>query len=463
MLMSKTFKQLSLIVVILMFVVAPVSAQWSGTWVSSFQIMNLGTDYANIMVEWYKEDGTKVLIKNYQIAVGSSLNLYQPAIPDLPGSYKGSVIVNADQPIAAVASEQITYSDGSIGSSQYSGFSAETIGNKFYLPNVNKKFGAGQWSSRITIQNVNANPITVTITFYNSDASIRDTDVLNLPGNGSVSLMQINDTELPEGWLGSAIVEATGNIAVIVDVMSADGRLETYNGFTSGATTMYLPTILIGFGANQWNTSFQVFNVGGATAVVTMTYYTAGIATPAKVVTDTLSPYRSINRYQPNVDPDLGVPWIGSVVIESTQPIVAVGTQTSGRPGTKLASAYNGFARGATTAFLPTVLRFFGGGRYVTSFQIMNVGMEDASVIVEYFTPGNSTPVQIIRYDGVENPKIKPYTSVNRYQGADIFLGDNWQGSVRVTSDQPIVVLGSQNGTARTGDAAGQYNGILGP
>lgn len=434
----------------------PASAQWAGTWVSSVQIVNLGNATANVVVEYYRENGTRVdeATRNYTITVGSAINIYQPNVPNLPEGFKGSAIVSADQPIAAIGSEQTTYADGSIGNSQYAGFGADAVGTRFYLPNVNKKFGGSQWSSRITIQNTTANPITATVTFYNSDGTTRDTDVVNLPGNGSTTLTQVNDAELPDNWLGAAIVEATGNIAVIVDVMSADGRLETYNGFTSGAKTMYLPTLLIEFGANKWNSSFQVFNVGTETAVVTMTYYTSGNPAPAKVVTATLPPYQSINRYQPTVDSDLGKPWLGSVVIESTQPIVAVGSQSSGAPGKRLASIYNGVAEGATRAFLPTVLRFFGGSNFVTSFQIMNVGSGPASVTVEYFAPGNPTPVKTVHYE------IARYTSINRYQGEDDFLGSGWQGSVRVTSDQPVVVLGSQNGLNRTGDAAGQYNGI---
>lgn len=442
--------------VISLMIVRSAIAQWTGTWVSSFQVMNLGDRPAHVVVEYYREDGTRVdgATQTFTIEVGSSINIYQPHVPGLPGGFKGSVIVSADQPIAAIGSEQVTYADGSIGNSQYSGFKADEVGKRFYLPNVNKKFGGGRWSSRITIQNTTANPVTGTVVFYNGDGSVRDTDEFSLSGYGSTTLTQVDDTELPDNWLGAAVVNASDNVAVIVDVMSEDGRLETYNGFTSGSTKMYLPTLLINFGANQWNTSFQVFNVGGATGTVTMTYYTAGGTAPAKVVTATLAPYTSINRYQPSVDRDLGDPWIGSVVIESTQPVVAVGSQSSGAPGKKLASIYNGVASGANQAVLPTILRYFGGSNFVTGFQIMNVGTSDANVTVQYFAPGNPTPVMTATHT------IPPYTSVNRYQGHDEALGSNWQGSVRVISDQPVVVLGSQVALGRTGDGAGQYNGI---
>ncbi|MDI7276249.1 MAG: hypothetical protein QME94_09730 [Anaerolineae bacterium] len=441
----------------------PVAAQWPGSWVTSFQIMNLGTETAAVQILYLREDGSTATTQEYSITKGSSINVYQPSVPGLPEGFKGSVVVSSDQPIAAIGSEQVTYADGSIGNSQYSGLSENEIGTRFYLPNVNRRFGGGQWSSRITVQNTQSTQINVTVTFYNPDASVRDTDTVSIPGNGSVTLSQTDDAELPDGWLGAAIVEATGNVAVIADVRSADGRLESYNGFSSGSNTAYLPTLLLGFGANKWNSSFQVFNVGATEASLTITYYTAGNPTPAKVVETTLPHYQSINRYQPTVDSDLGSNWIGSAVIQSTQPIVVVGTQSSGAPGTRLASIYGGAASGAAEVVLPTILRYFGGSKFVTSLQVMNVGATDASVTVEYYAPGNPTPVKVARYDGSPGaePKIPRFVSVNRYQPtADPELGDGWQGSVRVVSDQPVVVLASQHGTARTGDSVGQYNGI---
>ncbi len=176
-----------LIAVLLIIVATPVFAQWTGTWVSSFQVMNLGNSEAHIIVEYYREDGTKIdaATRSYTVSVGSSINIYQPNVPGLPDGFKGAVVISADQPIAAIASEQVTYPDGSIGNSQYSGFGDDAIGTRFYLPNVNKKFGGSQWSSRITIQNATANPITATVTFYNADGTPRDTDTVLLPPNGS--------------------------------------------------------------------------------------------------------------------------------------------------------------------------------------------------------------------------------------------------------------------------------------
>jgi len=435
-----------------------VGAQAGGTWVSSIQVMNVGTGPASVKVHFYAEAGNEVtLVQNTALAVGSSWNIYTPDISGLTAGFKGSVVVESDQPVVAIGSENVTYSNGNIGVSQFSGMAASDIGLNFYLPNVNKTFGGSGWSTRITIQNATTAANAVTVRYYNGDGTERAAAVqtVNLAANGSATLEQSANTNLPTGWLGAATVTGGGDVAVVVDVMSADGRLETYNGIDAGDMTLFIPTLLSGFGSNLWNTSFQVFNPSSTlTANITIDYYTSGSATPVKTVTAALGPLQAINRYQPN--DGLGSGWIGSVrIVSSDNPVVAVASQSSGAAGTSKASIYNAFGSGATTAYLPTVLRNFGGSNYVTSFQIMNVGATPASVTVQYFTPGSTTPVKTV------NLSIDPYNSVNRYQpDADPELGAGWQGSVKVTSDVAVVVIGSQNALNRSGDTVGQYDGF---
>jgi len=468
---TKLHKRLWLVVVSVLLVLGlmlPTSAlAEAGTWVGSIQVMNIGGATANVTVTFYNQDGTQATTASNNVAPGSSWNIYTPSVSGLTPGFVGSVIVSSNQPVVAIGSENVTYPDGSIGVSQYSGMGASEIGTQFYLPNVNKQFGASQWSTRITIQNATSAANRVTVYYYDADGNevTAARNTVDLSGYGSVTFRQAENTGLRPGWLGSAVVSGTGNLAVVVDVISADGRVETYNGVKEGATTLYIPTLLKGFGSNKWNSSFQVFNPSATeTATLTINYYTAGNPTPTKTDSGiTLGPRRSSNYYLPSL---AGIPdnWLGSVTIQSDKPVVAVASQSSGAPGTNKASIYNAFSAGSTTAYLPTILRNFGSSNYVTSFQIMNVSSSPASVTVEYFAPGNPTPVKTVRYNGSEQPKIQPFTSVNRYQpDVDPELGTGWQGSVKVTSDVPVVVVGSQNALARTGDTVGQYGGFAVP
>lgn len=466
----------TLIVIFALLLAIPVltSAQGGGTWVTSFQVQNLGSSPATISIYYYDENGNLKTTQSFSnVQPGSSINVYQPNVPGLPDGFKGSVQVSADQPIAAIGSEMVTYSDGRIGNSQYSGVAGTDSGmNKYYLPLVDRRFGGASWSSEITIQNASASPVSVTVTFYDSSGNPISGATQNpiIAGNGSVTLKQIENPGLSDGYLGSAVVQATNTsdrLAVIVNQISADGRVETYNGFSSGSLAMYLPTLLLHFGGNDWVTSFQIMNVGSAPASVTVEYYSSGSSSPVKTVryngdeNPKIQPFTSVNRYQPSVDSDLGNGWIGSVRITSDQPVVAVASQSSS-VGTK-ASIYNGFSEGSTTVYLPTILKNFGGGNWVTSFQVMNVGSSDASVTIEYYAQGSSVATKTVRYNGVENPKIKPFNSINRYQpNVDADLPAGWIGAVKIISDQPVVALGSQNSLNKTGDTVAQYNGLWG-
>jgi len=87
-------------------IAAPATAQWAGTWVTSFQVMNLGTQQANVVVEYYRENGTRVdaATHSYSIQVGSSLNIYQPSVSGLPmalGVPLSLVQINPLQPLGA--------------------------------------------------------------------------------------------------------------------------------------------------------------------------------------------------------------------------------------------------------------------------------------------------------------------------------------------------------------------------
>jgi len=464
-------KSLALIAVMTVLVamivpVAAFAAPPSGTWVGSIQVMNIGGATANVTVSFYNHDGSLATTWNKpDVAVGESWNIYTPNVTGLQDGFQGSVVVSSDQPVVAIGSENVTYSNGTKGVSQFSGMGASDIASSFLLPNVSKAYGGAGWSTRITVQDASGASNPYTIQFYNADGSelaaakISDT----LGPSGSATWDQSTAANLPANWLGSAVVTGTGNLAVVVDDMSNDGRLETYNGIPApGTTDLFIPTLLRNYGTTKWTTSFQVFNPSASdTANVTIDYYTAGSSTIAKTITQALGPRQSLNRYQGTADSDLGgINWIGSVHVHSDKPVCAIATQSSGvRPA---ASAYNAASVGATTAYLPTVLRNFSptGSNWVSSFQIMNVSSSvTATVHIEYFTPGNPTPVKSV------DTSILPYNVLNRYQPADDSdLPVNWQGSVKVTSTNgaPIVVVGSQSGLNNQGDNTSQYNGFPG-
>jgi outer membrane biosynthesis protein TonB len=447
--------------------------------VTSFQVQNKGTSTAEVQSSYYKEDGNLDYSETFNVAAGSSVNIYQPNVTGLSNGFKGNVVLQSTQDIGAVVGEVFNWNNGKSGAAQYSGLASDEVGSNFYLPNITKKFGGGQYSTKIIVQNVKDTSTTVTVHYYNSSGSpvTAATESHAVAGNGSYTFEQEANGNLPNGFSGGAVVSAgstSDQIAVIVNVFNVEGRLTAYNGFRDGATMVYAPTILRYSGGGRWTTSFQIMALESGSTSVTINY----VGSPNKQVkydgvqNPKLSQYQSISRFQGDGGPDtdLGASWFGGLVVQADKKVVLIVNQAN-YAGALGASAYNGFAAGANKFFLPSVSRQFGGGSYTSSFQVMNVGTgSNAEVTVKYYNPGVSTPFKTVTYKaGGDGPAIAQYKSISRYlagttepkpDGADISAG--WTGSVVVesTNGVPVAVIGAQSGAVVNGDGATQYNGV---
>lgn len=429
------------------------------TWNSSFQVMNLGADTATITIFYYAQDGTPVSQSSRPVNPNSSINIYVPN--ELQSAFTGNVVVASNQEIAAVASHLVNWPNGEISSVQYSGIDQSQVGQTLYVPTLVKNFGGSGWTSRLDLQNASGSTAQVTIKFYDSNGQkLTYEHLVPINVNGSVVIDVGQILQIPTGFIGSAVVQSTQNVAGVVDIISADNRVEAFNMIPSGSAKLYFPTILRYFGANSWTSSFQFMNIGPSPVDVKLSYYQSGNPNPVRVETITgVKPFQSVNRFQGN-DGFLGTGWLGSVVAEvvgGAPVLVGIGTQSSYAPGKKGASAYNAFDQGRTTALFPTILNHFGASDFVTSFQVMNVGAGPATIEIKYFD-NTGQPVKTVA------DTLAPLTTKNWYQPNDK-LASGFQGSVRVTSTngQPIVGVGSQNALGRQGDTVAQYNAIIRP
>jgi hypothetical protein len=453
------------------------------TAVTSFQVQNKGTSTAEVQSSYYKEDGTLDYSNTFNVAVGSSINIYQPDVAGLSNGFKGSVVLESTQDIGAVVGETFNWNNGRSGAAQYSGLAGGEVGDTFYLPNVTKKFGGGQYSSKIIVQNAKDTSTTVTVRYYNSAGSLLTaaTQSHAIAGNGSYTFEQEANSNLPNGFLGGAVVaaaSATDQIAVVVNGFNGEGRLTAYNGFPDGATKVYAPSILRYLGGGRWTTSFQVMALESGSTNVTLKYVgPSGVVKQVKYDgTDgaPLTQYQSISRFQGDGGPDtdLGASWFGALIVEANKKVVLIVNQANYAGGLG-ASSYNGFAVGATKFFLPVATKNFGGGNYISSFQIMNVGTgAAANFTVKYYNPGVSTPFKTVTYGAGSGDALPQYQSISRYLGSTTdknpdgsgttAVPSGWYGAVIVesTNGVPLALVGAQSGSNVNGDGATQYNGV---
>jgi hypothetical protein len=211
-----------------------------------------------------------------------------------------------------------------------------------YLPNITRRLGGPDgFYTPFIIQNTGNTFTTLEVSFYKfSDGSCVERYLVNGVGPGTSHANNPNDPvgnpQLPDNAQFSVVVQSFGSkiVGVVNEHQGTGDRAEalSYDGFTSGATTVYLPNITRKF-FGLFDTPFIIQNLGSSTATVSSTFRTFDGSGSTVVINRTIEP----GRAKP-IDPDsddlaLGAPGLTdnkqyAVTVQSNQPVaVVVNTQ----------------------------------------------------------------------------------------------------------------------------------------
>jgi hypothetical protein len=162
-------------------------------------------------------------------------------------------------------------------------------GETLYCPNINKNYGAQNWTTPAVIQNLGSSAVTPHVYYYAVNVSghspgdlVHDWTLASIDPGESIPERPHwrSDTDLPPGIYSMKIEGGSGSdLAAIVNQYSqnATGGSLAYGCFTSGGTEVFLPNINKYYGATElWNTPFVIQNVGSATADVKVEYIQGG-------------------------------------------------------------------------------------------------------------------------------------------------------------------------------------------
>jgi len=244
---------------------------------------------------------------------------------------------------------------------------------------------------------------------------------------GPISI-RIESVPLTSPWAGGITVESDRNL-VAVGRPHIGEQVMTYDGFSGGGLTMYVPMLF----KNIWgvyNSALYIQNVNTAnTANVTIKFYdTNGNLSCTK--NDTITALASKGYWIPS-ETCLPKSWVGGVVITSNQNIVAVGRPHIGDEIT----TYNGFAGGSTTMYVPMLFkRAFGS--YDSALYVQNVDAVNAANITIKFYDNNGN------LSCTKNDAIAALSSKGYWLPTETCLPVGWVGGVVITSTRNIVAVG---------------------
>jgi len=315
-----------------------------------------------------------------------------------------------------------------------------------FLPNITKMLGGPSgWVTPFIVQNVGVKKATLEISFFRfSDGGlVTCRRVSDLAPATSFADFPNNDADLPPDAQFSVVVKSFGSEVVSVvnehQGLGNPARAEalSYNGLTSGATTVYLPFVARSEPAPctavpqtdatcnvSWVTTFVMQNFGTADAAVTARFQSYDGASSA-TINRTVAPGRS-RFIDPSVEPQLRAGRYYSVVLTSTQPIGVIVNAHDDAPTSPAPRgfSYNGIAQPSFgDVFLPYVRRDGVAPKtYANGVLVQNAAAVDGTPTLTFRRLGGGTALAITAPAPIKpgatwffDPETNPQLSVGEY------------------------------------------------
>jgi murein DD-endopeptidase MepM/ murein hydrolase activator NlpD len=349
-------------------------------WNSTIIVRNNGASSAIVNITLYTDDG-RVLDSRTHTSVPAhgvwTLDV-QSALDDFlnqaeyHGMFEGSAIVYASQDVAVVVKS--LDSDEVIG---YTGFSPASSlgfarpGTTVYLPQYFNNHSG--WYSTAWVQNTGSAATTVTAYYYNL-------------GGGQVGSQSHNIAPgAAYGFTPPAGIPSTGSmrltagqpLAAVLEARKASpAQSGVVNGLSGGRNSLRAPLIMRSYGG--WTTGLVVQNIGSSPADIDVAYYDGGGNPVGAGDHATGVPRWASQSFYP---PAVGDGFLGSAVVTSAQPLVALVNELDSS-GQRLLN-HCAFDRGVPTLYLPLVENNNGG--WTSGIIVQNTVGSAHTVSVTYY------------------------------------------------------------------------------
>ncbi len=420
---------------------------------TNFTIVNLGSGPANGVVQYLKPDGTGWKSPdNFTISAPGGQLVFRQYADNALSDGRGSVVISADQPLGTVV--QIQARGQTPTSGAYSGFLGGS--RTFYVPLVARQRGtaSGIANSQIVVQNTGSMAVNVEVDLVSSDGTIAYTKTGIYIQPGAAYLYDLADeTNLPVGWIGSAVVRAAttdGRIAVVSNFFTGPHGMQTFNAFPeeSPSEAWVVPLFVSRLSVNGLSAPVTIQNldstsIPAGSAVMTCTVdATSPSQSPATFVVTNTSPISPSASYawNPVVDTRLPSNWLGACRV--TAPGQVVSFVQLRFIGTDKAAAYEAINANSTdkTVVVPLVAKRLLNG-FATAVTIQNLSVSASATVTLTYLPapesGSPATLQFTTTIAPSGSLIQNHR-VHSSHPQGVNLPDGWQGTLTVVSDQPI-------------------------
>ena len=462
------FKRLSVVLVALLLALLPVAAfaQTGVTFQTGFQVQNLGSGTATVTVNYYNADGTLAgPAQTVSIATGGSYTFFGSTMV-VPAGFKGSVVISADQPVAAISNVLGTNADGAKTAGSYNGFSGGST--KVSAPIIQR--GNSGYATFVAVQNAGTTAATVHVTYAPlAGSGTASTEDATIAPNASRVFDQEGNNALGVKFIGSATIESTNGqplVATVVQLGKGSTKTQlTYDAFTAGSPSVLLPLI---FANNSgFFTGLSVQNAGAAATEVTVTYTAngatgAGLCATPPASKATVAPGASLVVL--NNDPTLapsGCKYIGGATVTNStnQPLVGIVNQLRSAGASSSGSAYEGFNPAAATKLVSAPLVQANNSGFYSAMQVQNTAATPTQITIKY-SPNTATGTNVCGAVADVTDTIPASASKTYFNNAGLPTANcKYIGSATITSaTNNVVAIVNQLLPNAPGDQLLTYN-----
>lgn len=352
----------------LLLVLAAVSVASAGkfSYLSGIQVQNLSATEANVQLTYYNQDGTTDGAPVADTIPANGSVTYFPV--DASAGFDGSVVISADQPVAAISNIL-----GDLGSAAASYVGASAGSTSVNLPLLfHDNAGYDTW---FNVQNAGTSAASVSVAY--SDGTTAGPVTIQ-PG-AAATFDQA--TETGHDAVFSGVVTSDQPVAVAVIQESADVMF-AYTGFTSGTPNPVMP--LVNTNNAGYLTGIQIQNTGATATDVTVEYTpVVGTACSEKLTipANSSTTFALFAFSGTHADEDCATTtFVGSAAVTvntAGNDLVAIVNQL--KPGVN-GEAYGSFDAAAATDTVVMPLIMDRNSGYFTGFNVQNVGAGETTV-----------------------------------------------------------------------------------
>jgi len=332
-------------------------------WNTRFALQNVSTaTSACVQMTYLSHEGTVVFSEpeadaladpecpngGLPLPAGGTILRNQANMPEeLPEQFEGSLIIETipsdeEGATALLAAGADIFNTGRPSFASYRGLGWDPSGTgdlstAVLVPVAFKNFGEFTgWNTKLAIATADPTQTTeVTVTYCcderlpEPDGSFRKTYVVL----ASTVIDHALELELPDGFVGSAVITGEQPLAVVqttASILPAKASFEAFVGIpqSSASTSAWLPVLYKDSGwkgplgdAAGWNSWFRVQVAGGGTANIQVTYHGNALDGGSLSFSDSVTGSKSFDQH---TDPLLPADFEGAAVITSDEPIAVV-------------------------------------------------------------------------------------------------------------------------------------------